>query len=122
MCKYSLIDILNLPDTNGQWFLLISSFDVIDFPNSIRVLRQTSQTVNGVRGHSNNLALLQRLHGAAQDFIITVAIIIFNPQNNNDQHGCIISTLKDKDLIVNDNSTLRCVRVRRKRSKTFCHL
>lgn len=77
MCKYSLIDILNLSNANSQRFLLTPSFDVIDFPDSVRVLGQTSQTVDGVRGHSNHVALLQRFHGATQDFIL---IVIFNSQ------------------------------------------
>lgn len=77
MCKHSLIDIENLSNANSQWFLLMSSFDVIDFPDSFRVLGQTSQTIDGVRGHSDYMALLQRFHGATQDFII---LVIFTKQ------------------------------------------
>lgn len=84
MHRHSLIDILNLSNANSQRFLLISSFDAIDFPDSFRVLGQTSQTVDGIRRHSNYMALLQRFHGATQDFII---VVIFNSQNNNNQNG-----------------------------------
>lgn len=87
MCKHSLIDLLNLSHANSQRFLLMSSFDIIDFPDGFRVLGQTSQPVDGVRGHSNNTAVLQGFHGATQDFII---VVIFNSQNNNSQNGYII--------------------------------
>lgn len=72
MCKHSLIDIQNLSKANSQRFLLLSSFDVIYFPDRFRVLGQTSQTIDGVCRHSDYMALLQRSHGATQDFIIRV--------------------------------------------------
>lgn len=78
MDKHPLVDILNLPNTNGQWFLLISSFDVIYFLDSFRVLGQAGQAIDGVRGHGNYMALLQRFLGPTQDFVIIVVINIFN--------------------------------------------
>lgn len=65
---YLLIDILNFSHTDGQRFMPISSFDVVRLSDGVRVLGQTCQTVDGVCGHGNNMALLQSLHGATQDF------------------------------------------------------
>lgn len=80
MDKYPLVDILNLPNTNGQWFLLISSFDVIYFPDGFRVLGQAGQAVDGVCGQGDYMALLQTFLGPSQDFVIIVIINIFNSQ------------------------------------------
>lgn len=62
---YSRVYILNLSDADGQRFLLISPFDVVDLFHGLRVLGQTRQAVDGVCGHSDDVAPLQSLRRAA---------------------------------------------------------
>lgn len=63
-----LVYILYFSNADRQGFLTISTFDVIDFLDGLRVLGQTGQSVYSVCGHSNNTAVLQGLHRATQDF------------------------------------------------------
>lgn len=46
----------------------MSSFDVVGLSDGFGALGQTCQAVDGVCGHGDHVALLQRLHGATQDF------------------------------------------------------
>lgn len=66
--QHSLIDILNVSNTDGKGFLLISSLDVVGFSDGFRALGQARQAIDGVGGHGNHVAFLQSLHDAAQDF------------------------------------------------------
>lgn len=65
---YLLIYVLDFSNTDGKWFLLIASFDVVGPSDGLWALGQTRQAVDGVCGHSDDVTLLQSFHGAAQDF------------------------------------------------------